>query len=99
MKRDEALRILVNNRERLAREFSVRSLSIFGSTARDEAGDASDVDILVEFEEGARIGLFKFIGLQQFLESILGHRVDLGTPDTLRERLREQVLKEAVNVA
>ena len=98
MRRDEALRILSANRQAL-REFSVRSVAIFGSVARDEATEASDADILVEFEDGARIGLFRFIELKQFLERILGCGVDLGTPDSLRSRIREEVLREAIRVA
>jgi uncharacterized protein len=98
VKRDEAVRILTNNRDKL-REFSIRSLAIFGSVARDEATDASDVDVLVDFEPGARIGLFRLIEIQQFLEGLLGCPVDLGTADTLRERIRDKVLKEAIRVA
>ena len=98
MRKDDALRILSDNRDSL-REFSVKSLAVFGSVARDEATDGSDVDILVEFEAGARIGLFEFIGLKQHLEEILGCSVDLGTADSLRERIRPRVLKEAVRVA
>jgi hypothetical protein len=98
MKREEALTILSANRERL-REFSVKSLAVFGSVARDEAAAGSDVDILVEFEAGARIGLFEFIGLKQFLEGILHCPVDLATADAVRERLRARVLKEAILVA
>lgn len=99
MRKEDVLRTLADNRDRLKEEFFVKSLSIFGSVARDEATDASDVDLLVEFEEGARIGLFAFIGLQLFLQEILGCRVDLGTADTLRERIRDRVLKEAIRVA
>jgi len=98
VKREEALRIPGANRERL-REFSVRSLAAFGSVARDEATDASDVDLLVEFEPGARVGLFRFIELKQFLEATLGCAVDLGTHDTLRQRIRDRVLGEAIRVA
>ena len=99
MRKEDVLRILAENRPRLRDEFFVKSLSLFGSVARDESTGASDVDLLVEFEEGARIGLFAFIGLQQFLQEVLGCRVDLGTADTLRERIRDRVLKEAVRVA
>jgi len=95
---DEVRQILAANRTQL-RGMSVRSLAVFGSVARDEATDASDVDILVEFEEGARVGLFAFIELKQFLEHLLGRSVDLGTPDTLRPRIRDRVLKEAIRVA
>jgi uncharacterized protein len=99
MRKEDVLRILAEQRTRLKDEFFVKSLSVFGSVARDESTDASDVHLLVEFEEGARIGLFAFIGLQQFLQEIFGCRVDLGTADTLRDRIRNRVLKEAVRVA
>jgi hypothetical protein len=98
MKRDEVLRILAANRERF-KDFSVESLSIFGSVAKDEASDASDVDVLVRFQEGARVGLFKFIALKHCLEEILGCKVDLTTPDALRKEMREQVLREAIRAA
>ena len=98
MKRGEALRILAENRMRL-KEYSVRSLFIFGSVARDEAAEASDVDCLVEFEPGKPVGLFLFIRLKQFLEEILICPVDLATPEALRQSMREQILKEAIRAA
>jgi hypothetical protein len=95
MKRDEVLRILARNQARL-RDYSVRSLFIFGSVARNEAAEASDVDVLVEFEPGKPVGLFLFIRLKQFLEEILDCPVDLATPEALRQSMREQILKEAI---
>ena len=75
----------------------MRSLSIFGSVARDEAGPDSDIDLLVEFDRP--VGLFAFVRTQQYLEQILGSRVDLVTPDALRREFRETVLREAVRAA
>ena len=98
MKRKQVLKILAENRDRL-KEFSVKSLAIFGSVAGDEATDASDIDVLVEFEEGRSVGLFLFVRLQRFLADILGCKVDLATPDALREEMREQILKEAIHAA
>ena len=96
MRRDEALRLLAAHREEIAR-FGVKSLAIFGSVARDEAGPDSDVDVLVEFS--VPVGLFTFLGLQHYLEDVLGRRVDLATPDALRDSMRDQILKEAVRAA
>ncbi len=96
MKREEALRVLAEHREEIA-AFGVTSLSIFGSVARDEAGPESDVDILVEF--GIAADLFEFVRLQNYLAGILGRRVDLATPDALRESMREQILKGALRAA
>lgn len=98
MKRDETLSRLRAGRERLD-AFPIKRLAIFGSVARDEAGESSDVDVLVEFEPGARVGLFEFARLQRTLGEILGCPVDLVTPDALRQEMRAQILREAVYAA
>jgi uncharacterized protein len=97
MKRKDVLRILQKEHKDLADHYNISSLSIFGSVARDDARPDSDVDILVEFSHP--VGLFQFIELKQRLESLLGGKVDLGTPRSLKPRIREQVLREAIRVA
>ncbi len=77
----------------------VERLSLFGSVARDEAVESSDIDILVEFVPGARIGMFEFLGVQETLASLLGVEVDLATPASLHPRLRDAILGEAVLAA
>jgi predicted nucleotidyltransferase len=91
----EALRRLERHREKL-RTFSVRHIAVFGSTARDQATLHSDVDVLVEFDPGARVGLFTFVRLLDFLSDVMGTRIDLATPGALRPEMREQILEEAV---
>jgi hypothetical protein len=98
MRRDEVLKILREQRDRLA-AFSVRSLAIFGSVARGEAAPSSDVDVLVEFDPDKAVGLLAFIGLKQYLEEILGSPVDLVTLQALRGRMRDRILKEAIHAA
>ncbi len=98
MNLQQALQTLAENRSKLKR-FSVKDLYLFGSVARDEAIDGSDVDILVEFQPNAKIGLFQFARLQRFLSELLECNVDLATPDALHESLREDILKEAIHVA
>ncbi len=93
MQRQTVLEILKQHQEPL-RGFRVKSLSLFGSVARDEARSNSDVDLLVEFDRPVR--LFTFVQLKRYLESILECSVDLGTPDSLKPYLREPVLREAV---
>lgn len=95
MNRDEVIRSI---REHLPdlEKFDVRSIAVFGSVARDEATADSDVDVLVEFGRATFDG---YMGLKFFLEDLLGRRVDVATPDSLRPRARERVLREAVNVA
>ena len=99
MQRDEVLRKLRENLPELRRRFAVRSLKVFGSVARDEATETSDVDILVEFAPQARVGLFKFkfLKLKTELEALLGAKVDLVTLDAIKRRMRERILGEAIS--
>ena len=80
------------NRERI-RSFGVRRLGLFGSCARDEAGEASDLDFVVEFE---RKSFRAYMGLKFFLEDLFGCKVDLALKDAIKPRLREAILGEAV---
>ncbi len=93
MQRDDVLQILREHQKELDR-FGIKTLALFGSLARNEAAAGSDADILVEFREP--VGLFEFVRLQIYLENLLGRRVDLVTPDALRQSMREQILREAV---
>jgi predicted nucleotidyltransferase len=77
-------------------EFGVRSIALFGSFAREEAKESSDIDMLVEFKHP--VGLFEFAGLKLYLEKILGREVDLVTPEALRKEMREDILREAFRV-
>jgi len=84
-------------RERLkafCRHYRIRRLALFGSILRDDFSPDSDIDMLVEFEPGARTGL-AFFRMQRELSEILGRRVDLNTPTQLSRYFREQVLLEA----
>ncbi len=97
MKREEVLRILHEHESELREKYGMQSLSLFGSVARDEARTNSDVDLLVEFDRP--VGLFGLIALQNYLETLFGCKVDLGTPRSLRPELRNHVLQEAMRVA
>jgi len=93
MQQERALDILRKHRQEL-QQFGVKSIAVFGSVVRGEARRESDIDILVEFDR--QIGLFAFLRLQHRLEELLGRRVDLVTPASLKRQLRDRVLKEAV---
>jgi predicted nucleotidyltransferase len=93
MRRQEALKILVDHQNYL-HNFGVKSLTLFGSVARDEANIDSDVDLLVEFDRP--VGLFAFVRLKKYLEEILERSVDLGTIDSLKPYLQESVFREAI---
>jgi predicted nucleotidyltransferase len=96
MKRDQVLKALQANRGRLASEFGVMSLVLFGSVARDQARPDSDIDLLVEFDRP--VGYFGLFRLQDHLADLLGAPVDLGTPASLKERVRSRVLAEGIHV-
>ncbi|WP_414623336.1 nucleotidyltransferase family protein [Calothrix sp. CCY 0018] len=93
MKRDEVLAIVEKHQEQL-QKMGVKSLDLFGSVARNEAREDSDVDFFVEFNR--EVGLFEFIKVKLYLEDILERSVDIGTLDTLRENLREPITKDVI---
>ena len=96
VRRDELIALLRGRAQDL-RRFRVKSLDLFGSLARDEAHAASDVDLLVEFDEGPTFD--QFMDLKFFLEELLSQRVDLVTRAALRPRMRPVIEREAVRVA
>ena len=97
MRREQALKILAVHRRELRERFGVKSLRLFGSVARDEASEQSDVDVLVDFDETP--SLFGFLRLRGYLQDLLGAKVDLITESGLKERARPYVKKDALNVA
>ncbi len=80
----------------LARKRGVRRMRVFGSVAREETGPASDVDFLVDFEEGR--SLLDHGGLVMDLEALLGVKVDVVSERSLRPRFRERVESEAIAI-
>ena len=82
--------------EEIRQRFSVRTLAIFGSIARDEAADNSDVDVLVVFDRKASFDLF--MDLKFYLEELLGIQVDLVTDKALRPQVRRIIEGELINV-
>jgi predicted nucleotidyltransferase len=96
MTRDEILRLLREHREDLTR-LGVESLVLFGSTARDEAGAESDVDLLVDFASPPDFD--GYMNLKFYLEDLLGRRVDLVMKGALKPWARPAVEREAIYVA
>lgn len=78
----------------LCRRHHVRRLALFGSVLRGELRPDSDIDVLVEFEEGHTPG-FAYFDIQEELAAILGKRVDLNTPQFLSPSVRQRVEAEA----
>lgn len=90
--------LLNNQREailEIAAKHGAYNLRIFGSVARGEADEQSDIDLLVDYSLD-RISPWFPAGLKLDLEKLLGRKVDIATEPALKDRIREQVLKEAV---
>ena len=79
------------------RRHRIRRLALFGSVLRDNFSPDSDVDVLVEFEPGAKTGL-AFFDMQDELSGIIGRKVDLNTPGFLGTHIRERVLRDTQDV-
>ena len=76
------------------RRHKIRRLALFGSVLRDDFRPESDVDVLVEFETGVRVGL-SFFDIERELSEIIGRKVDLNTLGFLSKYFRNQILSEA----
>jgi len=93
----EEIKRRINGQKSFLKEnFKVKSISVFGSYLREEQNEESDIDILVEFYQ--TIDLFKFVELEYFLSDILERKVDLVMKDTLKPRIKDRILEEAVVV-
>lgn len=96
MNRQTALRLLAEHKPYLIKQFGLTRLALFGSTVRDSATAASDVDVLVAFDGPATSA--RYFGVQFYLEDLLGSPIDLVTEKALRPELRPFVEREAIHV-
>ena len=96
MELQQALTILENHRHQI-KILSVKSLSTFGSVARNEATENSDIDFIVEFEGATTFD--KYMDLKIFLEDTLQIEVDLATLRSLKPQIKTNINKEAIRVA
>ncbi|MEX2139369.1 MAG: nucleotidyltransferase family protein [Pirellulales bacterium] len=97
MARADVLRNLREHRDELRERYAVRSLALFGSVARDDADEGSDVDLLVEFDQP--VGLLHVIGTEQHLQAVLRvSKVDLVLRDDIIPELKDRILSEAIDV-
>ena len=97
MNRSAVLQLLNEHREQVRERFGAKRLALFGSAARDELRDDSDIDVLVEFDGPATFD--GYFDLKTYLEQLLGRPVDLVTEKGLRPRARRHVEKDLIRVA
>jgi uncharacterized protein len=92
--RDDIVTIL---REQMVRSrFGIKSLFLFGSVARNEATQESDLDFVVDFD--GMITFDRYMDLKIFLEDLFGKKIDLAIEDTLKPQIRQKILEEAIDV-
>lgn len=93
---DQIKKLIAQHLNLLKDKYSVKNLGVFGSVARGESTESSDIDLLVEFSQP--IGLFKFVELEDYLGEILGKKVDLVTKKALKNAIKNDILKDVVYV-
>jgi len=93
---EEIKEVLANHKEELREKYGVKEIGIFGSCIRGEEKRESDIDILVEFEEDAKISLLDFVGIENYLSDLLGAKVDLVEKSGLKPRIGKHILQEVI---
>jgi len=91
----EIRKIIKHQKKELEEKFKVKKIAVFGSFVRGDQNKESDIDILVEFREP--VG-FLFVHLANYLEKILGRKVDLLTPDAIKLNRRNYIMEHLVYV-
>ena len=93
---EKIIKILKKLKEKIKKEYKTEILGVFGSFARGEQKTTSDVDILVEFKTDA--DLIHYCGLSDYLEKVIGQKVDLVSLKTVRDNIRGYIMQELVAV-
>ncbi|MDA3790225.1 MAG: nucleotidyltransferase family protein [Desulfobacula sp.] len=96
MNKLEIINFLISHKQELREKYGVTRIGLFGSYARDEAKEDSDIDIAVEIESNNKYR--SFFGLKRHLEKNLKNKVDLGIESTLKPVAKEYILKEIIYV-
>ncbi|MGN7292007.1 nucleotidyltransferase family protein [Rhizobium sp. SAFR-030] len=97
MRKNDAIRIL-SERADAIRALGATSLYLFGSVARDEARETSDLDLFIDYDPDKKFSLVDLVGIKIFLEDELSLDVDITTRDSLHPRLKERIETSAVRV-
>ena len=95
--RELVIKKLKEVKENLKREYGLERIGLFGSFARNEQEESSDVDVLIEVPKGT-LSLVKYMKLKFFLEELLGRKVDLVLSEAIKPKLKERILKEVIYV-
>ena len=97
MRKDAVIAKLRSHADEI-RAAGATSLYVYGSTARDEAREDSDVDVFIDYDKSRLFSLLDFIGVKHCIEDALGTTADLATRDSLHPKMKNKILSEAVRV-
>jgi predicted nucleotidyltransferase len=95
MNREDAIQVLLRHEHNL-RARGVQHAALFGSTARDEAGPSSDVDVLIELSPDAKLDVFDYVELKQYIATLFPTRVDVVNRDGLKPYIRRPAAADAI---
>ena len=95
-KLDEILEKLKSIKPEIEKRYQVTEIGVFGSYARNDQTDSSDIDILISFADDASIGLFAYCGMENWLSDVLGEKVDLVMKESLKPRIGQRILSEVI---
>jgi len=98
MLRDEVIKFIKENKERLKKEYGVKEIYLFGSVARGEEREDSDIDLLVEFDESKIITMFKYMQLVREFEERFNKHVDLATKNMIKPIVSKSIQKDLIYV-
>lgn len=96
--KEEILKKLKEIKPILSTDFYIKNLGLFGSYARGENSESSDIDILIEYDENKAFSLFTLIKLEEFLTKLFNVKVDLVNKKSIKPDLKDSILKEVVFV-
>ena len=95
---ERIISILKENKAELKEKYGVKEIGIFGSYVRGKYKEKSDLDILVEFEKDAKIGLLRFVNLENYLSDLIGFKVDLVEKSALKPRIGKNILRDVITL-
>ena len=94
---EQIYRTLQQHFNKLQQQYSVKTLGVFGSYARREATESSDLDVLVEFD--GELTFDKYMNLKFFIEDLFNRKVDLVIKEDIKPQIKKQILKETIYVS
>ncbi len=98
MQKEDILNYLKTNKEKFYRQYGIEFIGLFGSFARDEANEQSDIDIVYTIDEKQKLSIFKYLEILQRLENFFNKKVDLVRYEKLKPRLKSYIQKDLTYV-